>query len=277
MLQSVEYEKVVLAIYQAIQQTEGLDTVKLIHNQRIEGKSGLRHQVDIYWELKIVGKLSRVAIECKHYSRRVNVGKVRDFFGVLSDIGEIQGILVTKIGFESGAITFADHYGIQLREVRFPEQQDWHGRLKDVVLEIKAFKPLILCRKITPDTEWLLQEQKVKPQDRFLSFSIAKDFEDHINIYNEVGDRLTDFLELKRELPYGFSEERGLRHTYSFENGYIDTNELGRIKILHIEFTYDVVAASVQATTEGAEIAKAIIRDVKTNQVKLMDMNGGIR
>jgi hypothetical protein len=277
MLQSVEYERLVRDVYQAIQQTEGLDTTKLLHNQRIQGKSGLRHQVDIYWELKIDGNMSRVAIECKHYSRRVDIGKVRDFLGVLHDIGDIRGILVTKVGFESGAITFADHYGIQLKEVRFPQQQDWHGRLKDVPLEIKAFKPIILCRNITPDTQWLLQERKVNPQDRFVSFSVAKDFEDHINIYNELGEKVSDFFEMRRDLPHQFLEEQGLRHTYSFANGYIDSNEFGRIKISRIEFVYDVVAATVEATTEGDEIARAIIRDVKTNQIQLLDKHGAIR
>lgn len=109
MLHSVEYERFVREIYQTILQTEGLGTVKLLHNQRIEGKSGLRHQVDIYWERKTKGKLSRVAIECKYYSRRVEIGKVRDFFGVLSDIGEIQGILVTKVGFGEQSFTTVHH------------------------------------------------------------------------------------------------------------------------------------------------------------------------
>lgn len=277
MLQSVEYERLVRDIYQAIQQTDGLDTVQLLHNQRIEGKSGLRHQVDIYWERKTKGKLSRVAIECKYYSRRVEIGKVRDFFGVLSDIGEIQGILVTKVGFGSGAITFADHYGIQLKEIRFPQHQDWQGRLKDVVLEIKAFKAVVIGRKLTPDARWLLQERRVKGQDKFVSCSIPKDFEDQINIYNELGAKVTDFLEMKCGLPCRYLEEQGLRYTYSFSNGYIDTTELGRIKISAIEFVYDVMAATIEATTEGDEIAKAIIRDVKTNQLQLLDKHGAIR
>ena len=202
---------------------------------------------------------------------------MRDFFGVLSDIGEIQGILVTKVGFGSGAITFADHYGIQLKEIRFPQHQDWQGRLKDVVLEIKAFKAVVIGRKLTPDTRWLLQERRVKAQDKFVSCSIPKDFEDQINIYSELGAKVTDFLEMKSGLPCRYLEEQGLRYTYSFSNGYIDTTELGRIKISEIEFVYDVIASTIEATTEGDKIAKAIIRDVRTHQIQLIDKHGAIR
>jgi predicted helicase len=167
MVNSIAYEKLVLEIYQVIQQVECLDTVKLLHNQRIEGKSGLRHQIDIYWELNIDGKVSRIAIECKHYSKRVSIGNVRDFFGVLTDVGNIRGILVTRVGFQSGAVAFAEHYGIELKEIRFHQEQDWHGRLKDVALEMSAYKPIILQRRITPDTRWLVQEQKVNRKPSF--------------------------------------------------------------------------------------------------------------
>lgn len=48
-----------------------------------------------------MGVTHRVAIECKNYSSEVSVGKVRDFFGVLHDISNVNGIfrpkLVTKV------------------------------------------------------------------------------------------------------------------------------------------------------------------------------------
>jgi hypothetical protein len=102
-------------------------------------------------------------------------------------------------------------------------------------------------------------------------------FEDEINIYDESGQKVTNFLEMKRDLPRQLSEDQGLRHSYSFANGYIETAEFGRMKILNVEFVYDVVAATVEATTEGEDIAKAIIRDVRTSQTKLVDKHGMIR
>jgi hypothetical protein len=274
---NIEYEKLVQGIYQALHEVEGLNTVKVIHNVKIEGKSGCKHQIDVYWEVEIVGELYRVAIECKNYKDKVEVGRVRDFFGVLHDIGNIKGILVTKIGYESGALKFADYYGISLKEVRFPNVEDWRGRLKDVVINIKAFKAIVLKCSIIPDGRWLREVGKVRPEDEYISFSLPRDFEDEIIVYNEAGERITDFLEMRSKLPCRWIEEQGLSHQYSFEDGYIDTVEFGRMKIHNIEFTYDVVAASLEGVVEGEEIANAVIRDVKTGKIKLIDKDGNIR
>jgi hypothetical protein len=274
---SIEYEKLVQGIYQALHKAEGLNIVNVLHNEKIEGKSGCKHQIDVYWEIKIVGELYRVAIECKNYKAKVEVGRVRDFFGVLHDIGNIKGILVTKIGYESGALKFADYYGISLKEVRFPNTEDWSGRLKDVVVNINAFKANVLKRNIIPDGQWLLEKGKVKPGDKYISFSLSVDWEDKISVYDQAGEKLTDFLQMRSNLPYGWTEEQGLSHTYNFDNGYIDTTEFGRIKISSVEFTYDVIAASVNGVVEGEEIARAVIKDVKTGIIKLIDKNGKIR
>lgn len=274
---SIEYEKLVQGIYQALHKAEVLNIVNVLHNKKIEGKSGCKHQLDVYWEIKMVGELYRVAIECKNYKDKVEIGRVRDFFGVLHDIGNIKGILVTKIGYESGALKFADYYGISLKEVRFPTLEDWSGRLKNVVVNINAFKANVLERNIIPDSQWLLEKGKVKPEDKFISFSLPIDWEDQISVYNEAGEKLTDFLQMRSNLPCGWIEEQGLSHKYSFDNGYIDTTEFGRIKISSVEFTYDVIAAPVNAVVEGEEIAKAVIKDVKTGIIKLIDKNGKIR
>jgi hypothetical protein len=195
----------------------------------------------------------------------------------LHDIGNIKGILVTKIGYESGALKFAEYYGISLKEVRFPNLEDWRGRLKDVVININGFKAIVLKRSIIPDGRWLVETGKVRSEDECVSFSLPRNSEDKIIVYNETGEKITDFFQMKCELPYGWTEEQGLNHKYSFENGYIDTAEFGRMKIRNIEFTYDVVATSVGGVIEGEEIAKAIIRDVRTGKIKLIDKDGNVR
>ncbi|MDQ3649384.1 MAG: restriction endonuclease [Acidobacteriota bacterium] len=274
---SIEYEKLVQDIYQALHKVEGLDTMNVFHNVKIEGRSGCKHQIDVYWEVEIVGELYRVAIECKNYKDKVEVGRVRDFFGVLHDIRNIKGILVTKIGYESGALKFADYYGISLKEVRFPNLEDWSGRLKDVVIDVNAYKADILKRSIIPDGRWLVEAGKIRPEDEYISFSLPGNFEDKTIVYNEAGEKITDFLQMRCELPCRWTEEQGLSHKYSFENGYIDTVEFGRMKISNIKFTYDVVAASVKGVVEGEEIAKAVIRDMKTGEIKLIDTDGNVR
>lgn len=67
------------------------------------GNSGTRHQIDVYWEYEKDGQLHKVAIECKNYSKNVPIGKVRDFYGVIDDIDDLQGIMITRNGFQDGA------------------------------------------------------------------------------------------------------------------------------------------------------------------------------
>jgi hypothetical protein len=274
---NTEYEKLVRDIYKALHNSEGLNTVNVLHDIKIEGKSGCKHQIDVYWEFDAVGESYKVAIECKNYKDKVEVGRVRDFFGVLHDIGNIKGIIVTKAGYDSGALKFAEYYNISLKEVRFPQVEDWTGRLKNVDFSINALKANVLKRNIVPDGQWLFENGKIKPGSESISVSLPMGLEDEIVVYNMAGEKLTDFFQMRSDLPCGWVEEQGLTRRYTFDDGYLDTTEFGRIKITHIEFTYDVVSASLSGVVEGEEIAQAIIKDVKTGIIKLIDRNGNVR
>ena len=117
MASDTEYEKFTQEIYQSLINAQGITTVEVKHNIKIEGRSGQKHQVDVYWEYEIAGVRHRAAIECKNYNSIVSIGKVRDFYGVLADIGNINGIMVTKEGYQKGSKKFAEEYGINLKEI----------------------------------------------------------------------------------------------------------------------------------------------------------------
>lgn len=48
-MNSTEYEKVAQQVYQAILATEEVETIKVLHNVLITGRSGVAHQIDVYW------------------------------------------------------------------------------------------------------------------------------------------------------------------------------------------------------------------------------------
>lgn len=77
-------------------------------------------------------------IECKNYATNLTLEKVRNFFGVLHDIGNAQGLIKTKTGYQSGVAGFANYYGIGLKVLRRPNDQDWQGRIKDIHIDITA-------------------------------------------------------------------------------------------------------------------------------------------
>ena len=89
---------------------------------KLTGKSGQKHQIDVYWEYQYDNTTFKIVIECKNYNHTVSIGKVRDFFGVLYDLENVKGIMVTKKGYQEGAKKFGAHYGIDLMELREPEE-----------------------------------------------------------------------------------------------------------------------------------------------------------
>lgn len=267
----IEYEKLTQEIYQALHDEEGMNIIKVDHNVKIEGKSTCKHQIDVYWEFEMVGEIHRVAIECKNYSKVISIGKIRDYFGVLYDVGNIKGIMVTKMGYQKGAIDFANYYGIGLKEMRFPTDKDWEGRIKDIIVDITAFTLNVKERELVPDIEWLIEKKNAQKGDRFEG-SISG-YTNEIKIYDDSGKIITDFYEMESRLPQNWKEVRNLEYEYPFENGFIETKEHGKIKIKSIKFTYDVLSRTSQSRTEGEEIVKAILKDVKTGDLKFFWKN----
>lgn len=96
-------EEVVEKIYQA----RGFETER---RQRLEGKSGTRSEIDI-----VARKAGRIfAVECKNYSDRVGIEKVRDFAQKLQDLGSgWNGVFVSLNGFTDDAAQFAQHRRIE--------------------------------------------------------------------------------------------------------------------------------------------------------------------
>ncbi|MBN3122117.1 restriction endonuclease [Pectobacterium brasiliense] len=83
-------------------------------NTIIVGKSNAKHEIDVYYQFENSGVIHKVAFECKFKNRKVEKSDVVNFHGKLQDIGNIQGVFVSKEGYQSGAIDYANHYDIKL-------------------------------------------------------------------------------------------------------------------------------------------------------------------
>lgn len=81
---------------------------------QLRGRSGVFHQIDVYYEFERAGIRHKVAIECKATKRAIELGDVRNFSSTLQDIGNVNGIMVSRNGFQEGASDFAGHNGIEL-------------------------------------------------------------------------------------------------------------------------------------------------------------------
>lgn len=133
--ESIEYERLTQAVYQAIMRREG-QNIKVQHDAKLPGKSGVLHQVDVLWSFRVAGVDQVVLIECKNYASALTLEKVRNFFAVLHDVGNCRGLMVTRTGYQSGVEQFAGFYGIGLKLLRRPELEDWQGKIKDIKVNL---------------------------------------------------------------------------------------------------------------------------------------------
>jgi hypothetical protein len=271
--ENTKYEKLTQEIYQALNSSTELKTIDVQHNIRLEGKSGCKHQIDVYWEFEMMGELHKVAIECKNYSDKVSVGRIRDFYGVLDDIGNIKGIFVTKVGFQSGAKKYADTYGISLKEMRFPLDVDWAGRMKDMHLTISAYVVNIKDRKLNLDMNWILDNTSIKEGDKIEISGINNE----IKIVDADGKEITNFYEIENNLDRSLEKKENIVHIESFDDAYIlsPNNEL--LKINSVQYIYDILVHTQESVFEGESIARAILKDVSTGEIKFYNKYGIIK
>ena len=195
MNKNTEYEMLVQDMYQTIVNEDAPDTIKVQHNVKIEGKSGQKHQIDVYFQFSFAGETFKTIIECKNYSKPVSIGAISDFQGRLIDIGGAKGVFVSKNGFQKGAVDYAKQYDIVLKELRYPTVKDWKGRVKTLIFTISICSSHIVKREFEFDMAWI----KEKFEDEGLEIKVATYNKDVI-INSENGEEITNLYELESKL-----------------------------------------------------------------------------
>ncbi|WP_118976519.1 restriction endonuclease [Taibaiella koreensis] len=262
----IEYEKLTQEIYQGLLKEEGL-TTQVRHNVKVKGKS-TTHQVDIYWEYAIAGIKHKVAIECKNYNKRISKNIIASFNSILNDIGNTNGIIVTKVGFQKGAKEFANFYGINLVELREPKAEDWQGRLKVLKTNVQTIGFNVKKWSVELDYEWCKANI---PEDKLDSIKVViSGMNYEIWVYDDKGEGLKNFQQLQDGLPYDENNLIDNKYVHMFENGYIKSENFGSVKIIGVHMVYDTLVEKFVWVTDSEKITKAILKDVATGDMKFI-------
>jgi len=276
--ESIEYEKLVQSIYQSILDQESAQNIEVEQNAFICGRSGVSHQIDVLWRFKLASVEHTVMIECKNYSSNITLEKVRNFFAVLNDADNSNGIMVTKVGYQSGAVEFAKFYGIGLKTLRTPTKQDWEGLVRKLDIMIVAKtpisseeKPIAVEMILQPESE----EQKAHLEELIRSKRVDIPSDPKMCLLdrngNTVGEELRYLLPhhlnvLDKEDGGPYVQEIPLTDKYVLINPGKSYEML--MKISKLIVTFYVGSTSNEIILHGDQIVEVILKDFLSGEVE---------
>lgn len=115
------------ALVAKIQQAFSPDANVKLNDMIIGRRSGIPRQIDISIRKSIGQYKILVVVECKDYSKPVDVKDVEDFLGLADDVGANKGAMVAANGFTEAAKTRAKDAGVDVYRLVDAEDHDWHS------------------------------------------------------------------------------------------------------------------------------------------------------
>lgn len=263
---NIEFELFTQRVYQKLVNNDVIKPTIVQHNVKLKGKSGCEHQIDVYWEYEIAGNMHRVAIECKNYNSPVPIGKVRDFWGVINDLENVRGIMVSNKGFQEGSKKYAQYYGISLKELREPGWNESIGSITtSIVTEMRHTLFLI-------DEDWIrehnfsldgirsflaqFQFQKAEYWKKATHIPIEKNND---AIYNSNGIIIASTKCLGAMLLD--KQDPGTIIIFKFDDAWIDSRYWGPVKIREVKFEYESNLHESVMEIAATDFVEAILED----------------
>lgn len=272
MNQNTEYERFTQEIYQQLVNLDVVRTTKVQHDVKLEGRSGQKHQIDVYWEYVIAGNKHRVAIECKNYNTLVPIGKVRDFKGVLDDLNGVNGIMVTKVGYQEGAKKYAQEYGISLKELRTPRYGETIiGEIENHIHYEVRYTLFQVDEAWAEKNGFDIERYRKRLSLLFTSRTelwdsmpfIYIDRKDDI-VRDDKGREVASLKELEKQIPDHPTDD--FPFIFKFENAYLDSRYLGSVKVCAVKYDYNIHDQQQTIALDAGDLVKAILKDAQSNE-----------
>lgn len=267
-----EYELFVQEVLNRLHAVEGTKQVKIEHDVVLTGISGATHQLDLYWQFNLAGIRYRVAVECKGYASRVSKEKIAAFKGVLDDLGGISGIYACRNGYQKGAKQYAESYGIQLMEIRHPNDEDWKGRMRDIHLLLVCRVKSNLRLSFIADKQWV--ENNCPNMKDGYHGSATETFIEQEGLVKSVE-------EILKELPTN-KVEKDITKCFIYDNAYVvqktnsKENAPARIKVKELDIVYDVIETKEEICFYGDDIVQAIVKDTQNGTSRMVGIDGTV-
>jgi hypothetical protein len=117
--------------------------VRVERDATLIGRSGAPRQIDVLLRHKQGLYEHLVVVECKYWNRNVERSDVDSLVRTVHEVGASRGVIFSSKGFQSGAITQAEHDKIDLFTVREPTDREWGapGRHVSLFLHVVSLAP----------------------------------------------------------------------------------------------------------------------------------------
>lgn len=259
---STEYEKVAQKVYQAILATKDVHTIEVQHDAQITGRSGVTHQIDVYWHYLNDGIEHQVLVECKYYRSTIDLIHARNLLGLLTDIPNSQGVLLTTVGFQRGVVDLCNFYGISLKRLRDPQGSDWDGFIQKVNIEGNVYK-----------TDYLNLELTIDGKDAETIRSLGDRSEISVN-FQEV--QIQDATQcpvdtvtwLDQNVPFDVSKIGTLLTiTLTPPAAYIVQPSGRRVKILKLNVKYTHSSQTINFGLDAMNLVRGVLEDFNTKKI----------
>lgn len=276
---SGEYEKLTQTLYQLLIKSDGFDNIEVKHNTSVMGKSGAKHQIDVYWEHRIAGKKYLTFIECKHFKDAVSIGHIRNFRAVLEDTGA-TGIFVTKVGYQSGGLKYAKFYKIDTKIIKSTEEQDLNGHIRQITmnLHIKTISnlphPEVSLKLADRDTlgnpltdDFIAAINKLDPKEKQETLGAFTYFRDlsgkpDSERIGEMLPRLLPVLDLEPNVP----QEKTIE---LFDNYLLIEGRLIQALKMTVKFQVNEFITT-EKTDDALDIYNYILKDYESGKIEIL-------
>lgn len=84
------------------------------HDIKLVDQIGVTRQIDVYITSEVNGHTIKIVVECKDHNRKVELSDIDSFDSKTKRLAIDKRIYVSKMGYQSGAITTAQKLGIEL-------------------------------------------------------------------------------------------------------------------------------------------------------------------
>lgn len=277
----IPYERIVQSIFQAMLNQDRARNIVVDHNVKLTGKSGEKHQIDVYWEFELGGVVYKTLVSAKDWAGNVKKEQVLSFKSVLEDVpGQPRGVIVAREGFQSGAEGYAAYHGITLYVLRKPDDAFWNGRVRKLVLETQLFKPNYSRLGFVVDRAWLDDLQRDRGEQAFqITFRGGAD---QLFLCHESGDRIESLQAAFRRLFPLPEFEIVARHreTHEFTDAvYLAplAGDIDRVRLASISIDVEQSMSTEETVVfDGDDVINYIIEDVLKDQRRVIGRDGSV-